>query len=361
MQSTTTISKIAERPLVAGEPSVRSPRRVVALGGGTGLPAVLRGLKQIRLGQEADSLTAVVTVSDDVGSSGRLRRTMGLPPPGDIRNCLVALAEEEDLLSSLFQHRYRSSGELTGHSVGNLILAALAEKTGTFLKAIEASSHVLRTVGRVLPATEDDVRIEAVLNDGFRLIGESTIGASGQSIARLALCPPTASPTPGVVEAILDADMVVIGPGSLYTSVIPNLLVQKIASALRQTSAVRVLVANLVSESGETAGLDLADHIEIITKHACGPIVDVALVNDAPIDEEIMARYKAEGASALAWEERGCDGVRVMHGNLLAQGSKLRHDPALTAQGLMAAWIGLGKRRPRYDGMRGSAKWGGSK
>jgi uncharacterized cofD-like protein len=269
---------------------------------------------------------------------------MGVPPPGDIRNCLVALAQEEDLLASLFQHRYGPSGELAGHSVGNLILAALAERTGSFLKAIEASSHVLRTAGRVLPATEDDVRLEALLNDGTRLIGESSIGASGQPIESLALCPHTASPTPGVIEAILDADMVVIGPGSLYTSVIPNLLVQGIASALRQTSAVRVLVANLVSEPGETAGLDLCDHIEIIANHACGPIVDVVLANDACVDEETLIRYTAEGAYALAWPDRAIDGVHVVRKNLLAQGPKLRHDPTLTARGLMAVWTGLGKR-----------------
>ena len=227
------------------------PRRVVALGGGTGLPVVLRGLRTLIRGDDRTALTAVVTMSDDGGSSGRLRRTGGHPPPGDVRNCLVALSENEELLASLFQHRFTGSKELAGHTAGNLILVALAEQMGGFLKAVEASSMVLRTAGRILPATQDDVRLEAILEDGSQIVGETNIDACGTKIRRISLRPASASPTPGVLEAIERADLVVLGPGSLYTSVVPNLIVRGIGDALRRTPASVVLVANLVSERGE--------------------------------------------------------------------------------------------------------------
>lgn len=229
----------------------RVPRKVVALGGGTGLPMVLRGLRRLAIEGGIRDLTAVVAMTDDGGSSGRLRRIRGLPPPGDVRNCLVALATEEDLLAGLFQHRYDGGEEIGGHSLGNLILAALAEQTGSFLKAVEVSSRVLRTAGRILPATLQDVSLEAVMEDGSRVTGETQIAASRKRIRRISIVPESAEPTPGIVRAVENADLVVLGPGSLFTSVIPNLAVDGIASALRRTAAVRVLAANLVSERGE--------------------------------------------------------------------------------------------------------------
>jgi len=322
-----------------------APERVVALGGGTGLPAVLRGLRVLVRRGLSTSVTAVVTVSDDGGSSGRLRRSLGLPAPGDIRNCLVALAEEESLLAGLFQHRYGKS-ELEGHSLGNLILAALAEQTGGFLKAIETSSRVLRTVGRILPATEHDVVVTATLDDGSVVRGETRVAEVEGRIRRLGLEPHDPEPAPGVVEAILGADLVVLGPGSLYTSILPNLAVPAIARALLATRASVVLVGNLVSERGEAAGLRLDEHVGVIEAHAGGRVIDAVLVNEAAIAEETLARYRAEGAVPLFWSDAATTARRlhVRRANLLATGPKLRHDPEATATGLVEIWSALAAR-----------------
>lgn len=317
---------------------VRRPHRVVALGGGTGLPAVLRGLRHLVLDGEEFDLTGVVAMSDDGGSSGRLRRSRGLPPPGDVRNCLVALSAEEDLLAGLFQHRYGGETELGGHTLGNLILAALAEQTGSFLKAVEISSRVLRTVGRILPVTLEDVKLVARLDDGSRVVGESAIGACSGRISRVALEPETARPTAGAVNAITEADLVVIGPGSLFTSVLPNLVLQEVARALRETRAVRVLVGNLVSERGAASGLQIEDHLRIVESHAGGKIVDALLVHEGAIDDETVGRYEAEGVTPLRLGETVLQGRHVVRRNLLAVGPKLRHDPRATASGLLAAW-----------------------
>lgn len=314
------------------------PRRVVALGGGNGLPAVLRGLRGFVLRGEMTDLIAVVAMSDDGGSSGRLRRGRGLPPPGDVRNCLVALSEEEDLLAGLFKHRYRGDGELGGHNLGNLILAALAEQTGSFLKAVEVSSLVLRVVGRILPVTTQDVTLTAELEDGSALIGESSIGACRRRIRRVSLQPASARPAPGVVEAIRRADLVVLGPGSLFTSVVPTLALGEVGRALRETRAVRVLVGNLVSERGEGAGLDLDDHLRVIEEHAGGHAVDVVLAHEGPIDRATLDRYRDEGVAPLAPRGESVCGRSVVRRDLLAAGPKLRHDPAATAAGLLAAW-----------------------
>jgi len=326
-------------PAIAGirAPEVL-PRRVVALGGGTGLPAVLRGLKTILGRRDVDALTAVVTMSDDGGSSGRLRQSMGLPPPGDVRNCLVALSEEEDALAAIFQHRYGESPELRGHSVGNLILAALAEQTGSFLNAVEVSSRVLRTAGRILPATLDDIRLVAELVDGGRVIGETAIATCGRRIGRISLLPRDARPAPGVIKAIHEAELVVLGPGSLFTSLVPHLAVRGVAQALRETRAVVMLVANLVSGKGEVVGLDPGDELAVIEDHAGGKIVQGVLVHEGPIDEDILARYRAEGAAPFRWRDGSDRRVHVERRNLLAPGPKLRHDPSATAAGLLAAW-----------------------
>jgi len=330
------VTLVSPFPHPSARPKI--PRRVVALGGGTGLPAVLRGLRETLRVEDRNALTAIVTMADDGGSSGRLRRSMGAPPPGDVRNCLVALSEDEELLAGLFQHRYEGGRELGGHSVGNLILVALAEQTGSFLKAVEVSSNVLRIAGRILPATQDDVRLKAVLEDGTEVVGETRIAECGKRIRTISLIPDTACPTDGVVEAILQADLVVLGPGSLYTSVIPNLLVRGVAGGLQSTPATVVLVANLVSERNEAAGLDMSDHLTVIEEHVGRGIVDAVLVNDGPIESEVLARYKAEGASPLHWPQDGTHDVRVVRRNLLGPGPKLRHDPTATAEGLLAAW-----------------------
>ena len=329
----------------------RHPDRVVALGGGTGLPAVLRGLRHLVANGAMSDLTAVVAMSDDGGSSGRLRRSRGLPPPGDVRNCLVALSAEEDLLAGLFQHRYSGEEELGGHNLGNLILAALAEQTGSFLKAVEVSSRVLRTVGRILPVTLEDVSLVATLEDGSRLVGESTIGQCRRQIRRVDLQPSTARPTPEVVDAILRADLVVIGPGSLFTSVLPTLVLEDVARAVRETRAVRVLVANLVSERGEDSGLDLDDHLHIIEAHAGGPIVDAVLVHQGPIDGATVTRYEAEGASPMSLQNGRIEGPHIFRRDLLANGPKLRHDSEATAAGLLSAWAELSQKRAVREGV----------
>jgi uncharacterized cofD-like protein len=323
---------------IAGSRSDALPRRAVALGGGSGLPAVLRGLRSFVASGEIADLTGVVAMSDDGGSSGRLRRVRGLPPPGDVRNCLVALSEDEDLLAGLFKHRYDGEGELAGHNLGNLILAALAEQTGSFLKAVQVTSRVLRTAGRILPVTTEDVRLTADLEDGSRLTGESLIGPCLKRIRRVSLQPASARPTPGVIEAILEADLVVIGPGSLFTSVMPTLVLEGVSRALCETRAVRVFVANLVSERGESSGLDLKDHLRILEDHAGGRAVDVIVVHEGAIGAGTLERYEAEGAVPLALREDVFDGRRVLHHDLLAPGPKLRHDPGATAQALVAAW-----------------------
>ena len=317
------------------------PRRVVALGGGTGMPSVLAGLRQRMVHDDPTALTAVVTMSDDGGSSGRLRRTRGLPPPGDVRNCLVALSPEQDLMSALFQHRYEGAADLGGHNLGNLILAALAEQTGSFLKAIEVSSRVLRTVGRILPVTLDNVALEARLFDGTLLLGESAIGACRKRIDRITLRPDTARPTPGVVEAIHEADLIVLGPGSLFTSLVPNLILDEIDAALRSTPAVRVLVGNLVSEKGEAAGLQHRDHLEVIERHAGHRVVDALLVHEGPVPREVEQRYLAEGATLLDPPEEKIPGVAVFRRRLAADCAKLRHDSDATAEGLFEAWRAL--------------------
>jgi uncharacterized cofD-like protein len=266
-----------------------------------------------------------------------------------VRNCLVALSAEEDLLAALFQHRYGGETELGGHNLGNLILAALAEQTGSFLRAVDVSSRVLRTVGRILPVTLEDVVLEAVLADGVTIEGESTIGACDRPIVRVALRPKSARPTPGVVAAIEQADLVVLGPGSLFTSVIPCFALPDVARALRETRAVRILVGNLVGERGEGAGLRIEDHVRLIEEHAGGTMLDAVLENDGPIDDETLKRYRAEGSVPLVSSGEVADGVRVLRRSLLDAGPKLRHAPAATTAGLIELW-----RELRPVAVRGS-------
>ena len=325
--------------------NLRAPDRITALGGGTGLPALLSGLRERVIDGKLSSLTAVVAMTDDGGSSGRLRKTRGMPPPGDIRNCLVSLAVDRDLVTALLQYRYAGSEELGGHTVGNLILAALAEQTGSFLKAVEVSSRVLRTAGRILPSTLEDVVLEAVLEDGSRIRGETKIGSCERRIRRISIDPESVQATPGVVEAIERADMVVLGPGSLYTSIVPHLAVRETADALRRTSALRLLVANLVCEKGESAGLDLIDHLDVLEEHAGGPVIDAVLVNSGAIEADVLKRYEAEGTYPLMWPEDRKRNVRVIQRNLLARNRKLRHDPEATVEGLLTAWRAT-RRRP---------------
>src|SRR5208283_533984 len=263
--------------------------RVVAIGGGTGLATLLTGLKRFTLApgetpsKDADQqiirdLCAVVTVSDDGGSSGRLSKELNMLPPGDIRNCIVALSEDEALLSQLFQHRFAKGSGLEGHSFGNLFLAALTSITHDFSEAVRLSSEILVTRGHIYPATASNIELEALMEDGARVRGETKITASKGRIQELFLVPPNVDPMPQTLDALASADIISIGPGSLFTSLIPNLLVHGIADAIVNSPATKVYICNLMTQANESLGLTAADHIRALNRHAGQQIFDYALI-----------------------------------------------------------------------------------
>ena len=256
----------------------RGPK-IVAIGGGTGLSVLLRGLKEY-----TDNLTAVVTVGDDGGSSGRLRRELGVLPPGDFRNCLVALADEDTLLAELFQYRFDQGDGLKGHSFGNLFIVAMTNVTHNFEQALYESSRVLAVHGTLVPATMANLQLSANLKDGSTIHGESRITERGGDIANLFIRPADAEPSPMAVDAISDADLIVIGPGSLYTSILPNLLVRGIASAIGESSATKIYVCNVATQIGETGGYSVSDHLGALQEHTFTEIVDYVVANHSPIE-----------------------------------------------------------------------------
>ncbi len=316
----------------------------MAIGGGTGLSTLLRGLKHFT-GGAVGELTAVVTVTDDGGSSGRLRKDFGMLPPGDLRNCMVALSEDEQLLSRLFRHRFRSGGGLEGHAFGNLFLAALQEITGDFALAVKLAGEVLATRGRIYPATTANVTLAARMDSGELVRGETEITGSKARIAELVLEqarprepgeplePARVPPLPETLLAIAEADLLLLGPGSLYTSVITNLLVEGIPEALARTRAVRVYVCNLMTQGNESLHLSASQHIERMYAHARAPFLDYALVNTAPVPEAVRARYAAEGAEVIVpdVDEVARMGIRCIPGAFAAEGDVLRHDADLVA------------------------------
>src|ERR1700674_1168378 len=287
--------------------------RVVALGGGTGLSTLLRGLKEhvIRRADEhatparpiAD-LAAIVTVTDDGGSSGRLRRENRILPPGDIRNCMVALSQDETLLSRLFQYRFHAGRGLVGHNFGNLFLAALTHVTGDFAEAVRVSSKVLAIRGRIFPSTVSNVTLVATLEGGRKVHGETRITASRRPIKKITLLPRTVRPLPKAVEAIQQADLILLGPGSLYTSILPNLLIPEIANAIAKSKAPRVYVANLMTQPGETSGYALADHLRAIQSHTPRRVVDWVVANRQSVSPDVARRYRAQGAEPVAIDLR---------------------------------------------------------
>jgi uncharacterized cofD-like protein len=322
------------------------PLRVVAIGGGTGLSTLLRGLRRhvilagqpsSQLGQISD-LAAVVTVTDDGGSSGRLRQDFNMLPPGDLRNCMVALSAEEDLLSRLFNHRFRAGDGLMGHNFGNLFVAALTEITGDFAQAIQLASKILNTRGRIYPVTTANTTLVARMDDGSLVRGETNITASHRRIVELMLDPPDPAPLPETLEAIERADLITVGPGSLYTSLITNLLVEGITEALAHARGLRVYVCNLMTQANESLGLSAADHIERIYNHTHAPIFDCALVNTAPFSPETLARYAAEGASPIAADIERIEalGVRCIAGNFASEEAVVRHNAACVTGALLA-------------------------
>jgi len=311
--------------------------RVVALGGGTGLPIVLEGLKDALPGRDRDRLSAIVTVADDGGSSGRLRQAYGVLPPGDIRNCLLALTDRSSTLAAIFNYRFDGTDEVSGHSLGNLILTALSRLEKDFSKAIERGSEILDVSGRVFPSTIDDVRLRAELADGSCIEGESRITSVPRTIRSVSLEPSDPTPFSEAVEAALRAGLVVIGPGSLYTSVIPVLLVRELAEAIRRSGARVVLVMNLTTQPGETDDYTAADHVLAIRRHAPDvPIHDV-LLNATPIPDEMARTYSASQAVSVSpdIELLRALGYRPVMRDLLGSGPKIRHDPRKLATALL--------------------------
>jgi uncharacterized cofD-like protein len=323
----------------AARPGLARALRVVAIGGGTGLPPILAGFAGVRpdaSDRRALDVTAIVTTCDDGGSSGELRRRYGIPSPGDVRNCLVALAADRDKLASLFQHRFAGDGGLAGHTVGNLVLTALTQQLGGFDAAVRAAGELLGVRGRVLPATERSVELVAALDDGRLIRGESAIAAARGRVGRLSLDGP-APAAPGTLEAVAGADLVVLGPGSLYSSIIASLLVDGMADALASCQGMRVLMVNLFTQPGETDGYDAVEHVQALERHA-GAVVDLALVNAAPLVPEIVDRYAAQGSRPVPVDSAALErmGVAVLEADLLGvAGERARHDPARTAAALL--------------------------
>jgi len=310
--------------------------RVVAIGGGSGLAVLLRGLKH-HVGETVDELTAVVTVSDDGGSSGRLRRDFGVPPPGDIRNCIAALADDEALLSRLFQYRFVGGEGLAGHSFGNLLLTALTGITGDFYQAILTAESILSVRGRILPATLTDVRLSARGRSGETYSGESAIGLSGEPIEELVMEPAAALAFPAAVEAIVGADLVLLGPGSVYTSIVPNLLIPGIRTAVRETAGRVVLLLNLMTQPGETVSMDGAAHYAAVARYLGPRGVDRVLMHDAALPAERLVAYAAQGARPVHLEPGATPGsVECCALDLLADGELIRHDPAKLAAAALA-------------------------
>ena len=327
-------------------PASVTPMRVVAIGGGTGLSTLLRGLSRhvhtpgdsgAEAGLIAD-LAAVVTVTDDGGSSGRLRQDFNMLPPGDLRNCMVALSQEEDLLTRLFNHRFRGGDGLKGHNFGNLFVAALTEITGDFAQAVQLASKILATRGRIYPATTANTTLVARMDDGSLVRGETGITASRLRIVELTLDPPGPAPLPETLEAIERADLITVGPGSLYTSLITNLLVDGIPSALARARGLRVYICNLMTQANESLGLTASEHIERIYEHTREPIFDCALVNTAPFSPETLARYAVEGASPILpdIERIQALGVRCIAGDFASEESVVRHAAGRVTGALLA-------------------------
>lgn len=308
----------------------RGPR-VVAIGGGTGLATLVRGLKEY-----TSRITAVVTVTDDGGSSGRLVGELGILPPGDIRNVLAALADKEPLMAELLQHRF-SRGSLEGHPFGNLLIAALTEVLGDFEQAVRHSSKVLAVRGQVLPSTLTAVHLGAELVDGSIVHGETNIVNANAPIKRVFLVPQQARPLPAVLTAIAEADLIVLGPGSLFTSILPNLLIKPLADAVRHSSAVKVFVVNVMTQPGETDGYSAQDHVTALLDHAGVGICNVVLTNSGMIEHRILQAYQDQGAVPVRAEPRTgtTAGLKTVRADVVARGDLVRHDPEKLAGVLM--------------------------
>lgn len=305
---------------------------VVVVGGGTGLSVLLRGIKSV-----TSNITAIVTVADDGGSSGRIRADLGMIPPGDLRNCLVALADTEPLMEKLFQHRFGGVGDLAGHSFGNLFIAAMTEVLGDVELALKESSKVLAVRGQVLPASTQIVRLLAEMVDGSIVEGESQIPKAGVPIKRVFIEPENPEPVASSLEAVRDADACILGPGSLYTSVLPNLLVKGMADALRQTQAVKIYICNVMTQPGETDGYTASDHVTAILDHVGPGLIDYVVVNGQGVAADLQDVYAKQGAFAVVADIEKIEalGIKVIKANLISETNLVRHDPLKLSRTIM--------------------------
>lgn len=303
--------------------------KIVVVGGGTGLSVLLHGLKEL-----TSNITAIVTVADDGGSSGRLRTEFDVLPPGDIRNCLVALADAEPLMRELFQFRFDEGEGLKGHNFGNLFITALSKITGDFEKAIKESSKVLAIRGQVVPSTLEKVTLVAKRADGTQTLGESTIPKVTSPIKKVYLSPSGCRPTAEAIQAIKEADAIIIGPGSLFTSIIPNLLVEGITDAILRSPAVKIYICNVMTQHGETDGYTASDHVEAIIKHTHPTLIDYCIVNTAKVPEELLLRYKEEEAYPVEPDIKKIRslGIAVVEGDVVSLVNYVRHNPEKLAK-----------------------------
>lgn len=343
---------------------LKAPLRVVSIGGGTGLSTLLSGLKHYARGspigtfsaratpgQPVVDITAVVTVTDDGGSSGRLRREFDIPPPGDIRNCMTALSEDEHLLSHLFEYRFASGRGLKGHSFGNLFLAAMNEITGDFAEAVKLSSEILAIRGRIFPATRTNVTLEAELQDGAIVRGETNISKSRSAIRRIMLMPQDCDPMPETIDAITNADLITIGPGSLYTSIAPNLLVRGLPEAIERSTAMKVYFVNLMWQPGETINFSASAHLRALQEHARRRLIDTVVVNSAAIAPDLKRKYARVQVKPVENDLENLNkmGVKVVMADLVSDSAlgqdKIRHNPAALA----AVVVDLASRSRAYQ------------
>lgn len=307
--------------------------RIVALGGGTGLSTLIRGWKQ-----HSSNITAIVTVTDDGGSSGRLVQDKGMIPPGDIRNCLVALADAEKAMTDLFQHRFKDSGALSGHSMGNLLIAALVDQAhGDFEQAINTASKVLAIRGQVMPSTLDHVGLKALLEGDLEIEGETAIVEAGRKIRQIKLAPDNVQPYQPALDAIADADLICIGPGSVYTSVVPNLLIPGVAEALKKSKALKVYICNVMTQKGESDSFTASEHVGAVLAQVKGKVFDYVLVNTGIPSESAVEKYRTVGQTLVDAdiEKIKAMGLRVISGNFMSETDVVRHDPVKVVSKLM--------------------------
>ena len=323
-------------PFHNGHRALESGPRITVVGGGTGLPSLIRGIKYY-----SHNITAIVTMADDGGSSGRLRSELGIQPPGDIRNCLVALADSEDVMQKLMDYRFSSDGQLNGHSVGNMLIAALADIGGDFSRAVEIAGELLAIHGRVIPSTNTDVTLLATTEAGETLTGESNVARASGRITSLALSPPNPQAHPEAVAALMEADLIIIGPGSLYTSIVPNLLIPGISEAIAQSRGLKVYVCNVAEEPRQTVGYSVLDHLDVVRRYAGAKAVHAVIANSSIPEGPTPA-----GLDFIRPKGRWADGALLIEADVIDPDARARHDPEKLAETVAATYRRhRGKRR----------------